>query len=79
MTDDRDTLTKTPRRLNGYMDGAFVKAGGEEIPVIDPATEQTVGVLFESSTDDVDRAVSSARHAFDKGPWGRTTVAERQT
>ena len=79
MSDVRDTLIKTPRRLTGYMAGQFLAGGSEEIPVVDPSTEQIVGVLFESSSDDVDRAVSSARRAFDKGPWGRTTVAERQT
>lgn len=78
MTDYREALTQSPRHITGYAAAAFAEPSGDEIPVIDPATEQTVGILHESSADEVDRAVGAARKAFDKGPWGKATVAERQ-
>ncbi|WP_430249627.1 aldehyde dehydrogenase [Neorhizobium sp. DAR64860/K0K1] len=75
----RDELTRKPLRISGYVNGAFTEPKAvEEMPVIDPTTEQRVATLYESSAHEVDRAVLSARAAFDKGPWGRATVAERQ-
>jgi 5-carboxymethyl-2-hydroxymuconic-semialdehyde dehydrogenase/aminomuconate-semialdehyde/2-hydroxymuconate-6-semialdehyde dehydrogenase len=75
----REKMTGAPQQISGYADGGFVHSNGEEIAVIDPSTERTVAVLRESDADDVDRAVSSARRAFDAGPWGKATIAERQT
>jgi acyl-CoA reductase-like NAD-dependent aldehyde dehydrogenase len=75
----RDELSRSPLPISGYVAGRFSgPSATEEIAVIDPSTEQRVATLYESSTDEVDRAVSAARHAFDKGPWGRSSVAERQ-
>ncbi len=45
--------------------------------VISPHTEEVVGRVPEASTDDVDRAVATARAAFDDGEWPRTTPEER--
>jgi acyl-CoA reductase-like NAD-dependent aldehyde dehydrogenase len=78
VTDYREVLTQSPRRMTGHVAGGFVAPSGDEIKVVDPATEQAVGILHESSSDEVDRAVTAARKAFDKGPWGRASVAERQ-
>lgn len=79
MSQLREQLTLSPLRLNGYVAGRFTAAAGaEEIAVIDPTTESQVATLFESSADEVDAAVSAAREAFDKGPWDKSTVAERQ-
>ena len=75
----RDELTRAPLRINAYVSGSFTSpSAAEEIAVVDPATEQRVATLHESSAEEVDKAVVAARTAFDKGPWGRATVAERQ-
>jgi len=42
---------------------------GATMPVIDPATAQQVAVAAAGSAADVDRAVRSARAAFDDGRW----------
>lgn len=47
------------------------------IPVISPSTEELVGSVPEASTEDVDRAVSAARRAFDSGDWSNADPAER--
>lgn len=79
MSELREQLNRTPLKISGYISGRFTApAGAEEIGVIDPATETRVATLLESSADEVDQAVAAARKAFDTGPWGRTTVAERQ-
>jgi acyl-CoA reductase-like NAD-dependent aldehyde dehydrogenase len=62
-----------------WIAGAPTPAGaGERLPVIDPATEETVGDLIEADAATVDAAVTAARAAFDHGPWPRLPVAERQ-
>ncbi|MCY0151137.1 aldehyde dehydrogenase [Hoeflea alexandrii] len=79
MSSLREELNQQPKRLSGYVSGGFTSpADAEEIAVIDPTTEIRVATLLESSADEVDAAVEAARHAFDKGPWGAATVAERQ-
>jgi acyl-CoA reductase-like NAD-dependent aldehyde dehydrogenase len=53
-------------------------AAGIEIPVIYPATEETVSLLREADAAQVDEAVRSARDAFDHGPWPRMDVDQRK-
>ncbi|HVE98165.1 MAG TPA: aldehyde dehydrogenase family protein [Mycobacteriales bacterium] len=63
----RDTL---------YIGGEWVApAGAATIDVVDPATEQVIATIPEGSPADVDRAVSSARGAFDT--WAATPVEQR--
>ncbi|MDI2030610.1 aldehyde dehydrogenase [Saccharopolyspora sp. TS4A08] len=67
----------------GQYDKLFV--GGRWVPpasdrifeVISPATEQPVARVPEGVEADIDAAVSSARHAFDKGPWPRMPLEQR--
>ncbi|MGY1501280.1 aldehyde dehydrogenase [Streptomyces sp. QTS52] len=51
--------------------------GKDVIEVISPHTEEVIGRVPHASTADVDRAVASARTAFDEGPWPRLTLDER--
>jgi len=45
-------------------------------PTINPATEETLSRVAEGGAEDVDRAVRSARKAYE-GAWGRMPGAER--
>ena len=45
--------------------------------VISPHTEQSIGETPEAAPEDVDKAVTAARKAFDEGPWPRLSVGER--
>jgi acyl-CoA reductase-like NAD-dependent aldehyde dehydrogenase len=47
------------------------------ISVISPHTEEPIGETPEATQEDVDRAVTAARKAFDDGPWPRLAVSER--
>jgi aldehyde dehydrogenase (NAD+) len=61
-----------------YIGGEWVApAGTATIEVVNPATEEVIGVVPEASTADVDRAVAAARAAFDSGPWPQSTAKER--
>ena len=48
-----------------YINGEwFTPDGNEEINLINPANEQTVGSVISASKKDVDSAVESANNAF---------------
>ncbi len=60
-----------------WIDGDEVEpASGGNFPSINPATEQHLGDVAEAGGDDVDRAVRSARRAY-QGVWGRMSGTER--
>ncbi|HTW21899.1 MAG TPA: aldehyde dehydrogenase family protein [Mycobacteriales bacterium] len=64
---DRDSI---------YIGGQWASSSGSElIDVENPATEQVIGHVPSGTTDDVDRAVRSARAAFDG--WAQTSPEER--
>lgn len=61
-----------------YIDGKWTGADSDRsIEVIDPATEELIGVVPEASPADARRAIEAARRAFDDGPWPRLSVRER--
>jgi len=61
-----------------YIDGGWKESSGNEtLEVINPATEQVIGMVPQATPADVFQAVAAARRAFDAGPWPRMTPAER--
>lgn len=68
-----------PVRTQAYIDGKFVPAAsGETLPSINPATGQTIAEIAACGEEDVDRAVASARAAFESGVWSRIHPTERR-
>ncbi|ROS44523.1 aldehyde dehydrogenase [Amycolatopsis thermoflava] len=67
-------------RTRFYIDGQWVAPRGTETQVaLEAATERPLGVAALGTETDIDAAVRAARRAFDEGPWGRATAAERAT
>lgn len=61
-----------------YINGEFVNAvNGNIRKIINPATEEIIAIVPESSAEDVALAVSAARAAFDDGAWRKTSAQER--
>jgi aldehyde dehydrogenase (NAD+) len=61
-----------------YIDGELVRASASErIELISPWSEQVFASVPSGGSEDMDRAVASARRALDSGPWPSTTVEER--
>lgn len=60
-----------------YVGGEWVKATGEPEPVINPATEEVVGLAPVGGKAEVEAAIAAAREAFDRGPWPRMSPQER--
>jgi acyl-CoA reductase-like NAD-dependent aldehyde dehydrogenase len=60
------------------IDGKEVPSeSGRTFRSINPATEEVLAKVAEGGPEDVDRAVESARKAFDEGPWQRMPPWER--
>ncbi|MEE4423200.1 aldehyde dehydrogenase family protein [Streptomyces bugieae] len=66
-------MTAAGQRL--FIGGEWAVPDGGHYEVIDPATEETVGLAPEASRDQVHAAAAAARDAF--GPWSRTSPEER--
>ncbi len=61
-----------------FIGGEWVEpAGSRTIDVISPHSEELVGRVPEGTEADIDRAVASARDAFDNGEWPRLSPEDR--
>ena len=61
-----------------YVDGQWLEAvSGRASELPNPATEEPVARVPDAGREDMRAAILAARRAFDKGPWPRTTPAER--
>jgi aldehyde dehydrogenase (NAD+) len=68
-----------PRHADRFFIGGqwIAPASDARIEVIDSATEEVFLSVAEAQAEDIARAVTAAREAFDHGPWPRMTHAER--
>jgi aldehyde dehydrogenase (NAD+) len=61
-----------------FIDGVWTSGeSGELMDVINPANQEVVARVPKGTTSDVDKAVASARKAFESGIWSEKTVEER--
>jgi acyl-CoA reductase-like NAD-dependent aldehyde dehydrogenase len=73
---DKSTASATPATVKArshglFIAGAFVDASSEAlIPVLNPATGKVIAQVAHAQDADVDRAVASARQAFESPAWG---------
>jgi 4-(gamma-glutamylamino)butanal dehydrogenase len=66
-------------RTQAYIGGEFVDAyDGATFDSLNPATGQILTQVVACGPADVDRAVHSARAAFDDGAWSRSAPGERK-
>jgi phenylacetaldehyde dehydrogenase len=67
----------TPKQL--LINGEWVNAvSGKTFETIDPATEEKLADVAQGGAEDIDRAVTAARQAFEQGSWSRMTPSQRQ-
>lgn len=69
-------------RINGvipmYVDGGWrVAAENGTREVHNPSNGHTIATVAEGTAADADEAILAARRAFDEGPWGSMSAAER--
>ena len=51
--------------------------GGGRMAILNPATEEVIAEVVDSSRDDVDQAVQAAKTAYSDGRWSKRTPSER--
>lgn len=67
------------RRLGPFIGGCETpSAAGAWLPIVDPATEMVIVEVADCDATDVERAVTSARHAFECGAWPQMRPADRE-
>ena len=59
-----------------FINGEFTPGGGTPFTTINPATEEVLATVSEANQADVNRAVASARRAYDK-TWSKLSGADR--
>ncbi len=60
------------------INGKWVEAAsGKTFPSYNPATGEVLAQVAEGDREDINRAVSAARAAFETGPWSKMTASER--
>ncbi|WP_328494764.1 aldehyde dehydrogenase family protein [Streptomyces sp. NBC_00414] len=69
------TTRQSGRAQRLFIGGSWVEPDGGHYEVIDPATEEVVGLAPEASRDQVHAAAGAAREAF--RTWSRTSPEER--
>ena len=71
-----EEFTAAPRKL--FIDGQWIDAAsGKTFETPNPATGETLANVAEGDAEEINRAVSAARKAFESGPWSRMTPSER--
>ena len=61
-----------------YVDGEFAPAAdGGTRELRNPANGEVIASVAEGTREDADRAIRSARRAFDEGPWSELTALDR--
>ena len=66
-------------RTQAFVDGRYVEAAsGATFDSINPATGKLLARVASGDAEDIDRAVKSARGAFNAGVWAQRTPAERK-
>lgn len=76
MSPKLETSVRAP--LGCLIDGGWHGGeSGEEIAVLNPATEETIARLSVASSAQVSAATAAARRAFDSGAWSRMPPRER--
>ena len=69
-TSAKDFLQRRPAL---FVDNEWIRSSsGADIPVVDPSSGDVVASIAESTSREVDLAVSAARRAFDDGRWSTT-------
>jgi betaine-aldehyde dehydrogenase len=61
-----------------YVDGSWRLAGdGGTRELHNPSNGRAIATVAEATADDTRAAIAAARRAFDDGPWGSTSAADR--
>ena len=77
-----EAILKDLPRIGGvipmFVDGGCrLASDGGSRELINPSNGRAIATIAEGTADDAQAAISAARKAFDEGPWGSTSAADR--
>ncbi|WP_237173228.1 aldehyde dehydrogenase [Paracandidimonas lactea] len=67
-----------PEIVTSYIQGGWEPAGSTRLPVLNPATEETIAWVSEADEAQTARAVEAAHASYRAGVWSRMPVAQRR-
>ncbi len=70
------SIARVQDRYLPFVGGEFVEGTGEDLDTINPGTGEVLATVSTAGTADVDRAIASARKAYDN-VWSKVSGAER--
>jgi 4-guanidinobutyraldehyde dehydrogenase/NAD-dependent aldehyde dehydrogenase len=75
----RDLVAARSELSKAFIDGGYVDAAsGETLPCVSPVSGETLSHIAACGEDDVDRAVTAARRAFEDGRWSELPPRARK-
>ena len=82
MTTQTTESTQSPflqqQPIKMLIDGQWVEAAsGKTFETLNPATGEVLARVAEGEAEDINRAVTAARKAFESGPWPKLTPSQR--
>lgn len=64
--------------ITSYINGQWLPAGSQLLPVINPATEEVVAQLSEAGVDETAAAVAAAEASWKSGVWANKPAADKR-
>lgn len=64
--------------ITSYINGQWLPAGSQLLPVINPATEEVVAQLSEAGVDETAAAVAAAEASWKSGVWANQPAADKR-
>jgi acyl-CoA reductase-like NAD-dependent aldehyde dehydrogenase len=60
-----------------FINGAWIESAADRREILDPSTGAVISAVAQAGPAETERAVDSARRAFDEGPWRAMAPRER--
>src|SRR5215470_3315766 len=69
-------MENSMKNYRNFVNNEWISMNGTR-EIVNPFNAEVIGIVPEANRSDVDRAISAARDAFDRGPWKDTTAQQR--
>lgn len=76
-----DIGDKLPKEVTSFINGKWIDPNprARRLPIICPATGESISMLVEADTTEVEFAVQCAKETFRSGVWSKASVDDRKT
>ena len=76
-----DIGDKIPKEVTSFINGKWIDPNprARRLPIICPATDESISMLVEADVTEVELAVQCAKETFRSGVWSKASVDDRKT